>query len=143
VFGISMWEVVLILVIALIFLGPQQLAETAQVVGKLYRELQKMMWDIRNSVDLDALTSMDSHHNEPPQKNHEAAQQVVGQGDLVPPPEEKTGPDFYAALLEEAAEEEKEAESSDSAEVVEKKEVKVVKDKEPKDVGSNSEKPGM
>ena len=33
-----MWEVVLILVIALIFLGPRQLAETAKVAGKMYRE---------------------------------------------------------------------------------------------------------
>ena len=38
-----MWEVVAILVVALIFLGPKQLAETARVVGKMYRELQKMM----------------------------------------------------------------------------------------------------
>jgi sec-independent protein translocase protein TatB len=138
-----MWEVVLILVIALIFLGPQQLAETARVVGKMYRELQKMMWDIRNSVDLDSLTSLDSHHYEPPQKNHEEAQPVAGQGDLVPPPGEKTGPDFYAELLEKAAEEEKKAESSDSAEVQEKKEEKIDKDKEPRDVGSSSEKAGV
>lgn len=140
-FGISMWEVVAILVVALIFLGPQQLAETAKVVGKMYRELQKMMWDIRNSVDLDSLTSMDSQHSEPPQKNHDAAQRMIGQGDLVPPPGEKTGPDFYAELLEKAAEEEK-AESSDSADIQEKKEEKIDEDKEPKEVGPSSGKPG-
>jgi Sec-independent protein translocase protein TatA len=143
VFGISMWEVVLILVIALIFLGPQQLAETARVAGKMYRELQKMMWDIRNSVDLDSLTSMDSHHNEPPLKNHETAQRIADHGDLVPPPEEKTGPDFYAELMEKAAEEEKKAESSDSVDLPDKKEEKIDKDKEPKEAGSSSEKTGV
>ncbi len=141
-FGISMWEVVLILIVALIFLGPKQLAETARVVGKMYRELQKMMWDIRNSVDLDSLTSTDSRQFEPPQKNHEAAQRIVGQGDLVPPPGEKTGPDFYAELLEKAAEDEKKEESSESADIQEKKEEKTDKDKEPKEVGSSSENPG-
>ncbi|MGO9570587.1 MAG: twin-arginine translocase TatA/TatE family subunit [Desulfomonilaceae bacterium] len=141
-FGISMWEVVLILVIALIFLGPRQLAETARVFGKMYRELQKMMWDIRNSVDLDSLTSMDSHHHEPPRKNDEAAQSMVVHGDLVPPPGEKTGPDFYAELMEKATEEDKKAESSASADVQEKKEEKIDKEKEPKEAGPGNGKPG-
>jgi Sec-independent protein translocase protein TatA len=137
-----MWEVVLILVVALIFLGPQQLAETARVIGKMYRELQKMMWDIRNSVDLDSLTSMDSHRQETPHQTHEAAQRIIGQGDLVPPPGEKTGPDFYAELLEKAAEEEKKEESSGSADIQEKKEEKIDKDKVPKEVGPTGEKTG-
>ena len=48
-----MWEIVLILVVALIFLGPRQLTETARVLGKLYREIQKMAFDVRNSIDFD------------------------------------------------------------------------------------------
>ncbi len=127
-----MWEVVLILVVALIFLGPRQLAETAKVAGKLYRDLQKMMWDIRNSVDLDSLTSMDTHHYEPPRRNDEATRQVVDRGDLVPPTEEKTGPDFYAELLEKASQDEKKEEHEDLAETREKKEDKIEKQKEPK-----------
>lgn len=128
-----MWEVVAILVVALIFLGPQQLAETARVVGKMYRELQKMMWDIRNSVDLDSLTSSNSHQYEPPRKNHEAAQRMVAQTDLVPPPGEKTGPDFYAELLEKATEEDKKAESSDLSDVQDKKAEQIDQEKEPKE----------
>ena len=127
-----MWELVLILVVALIFLGPRQLAETAKIVGKLYRDLQKMMWDIRNSVDLDSLTSLDTHHYEPPRRNDEVARQVVDHGDLVPPTEEKTGPDFYAELLEKAAQDEQEATSGDSVAAREKKEDKIEKQKEPK-----------
>ncbi len=136
-----MWEVVLILVVALIFLGPRQLAETAKVAGKLYRDLQKMMWDIRNSVDLDALTSMDTHHYEPPRKNDEAARQIVDQGDLVPPAEEKTGPDFYAELIEKAAQEEEKAAPEDSAEQRAKKEEKIEKQKEPQKSTPTDEKP--
>jgi Sec-independent protein translocase protein TatA len=142
VFGISMWEVVLILVVALIFLGPSQLAETARVVGKMYRELQKMMWDIRNSVDLDSLTSSNSHQYEPPRKNHEAAQRIVGQGDLVPPPGEKTGPDFYAELLEKATEEDKKAESSDLSDGQDRKAEQIHQEKEPKEADPGNGKLG-
>jgi len=127
-----MWEVILILVVALIFLGPRQLAETAQVLGKMYRELQKMMWDIRNSVDLDSLTSTETHHNDPPRQNHEDARQVVPKGDLVPPPGEKTGPDFYAELIEKAAEDEKKENALDSGEPQEKEQEKIDDKMEPK-----------
>ena len=48
-----MWEIVLILAVALIMLGPKQLTETARVMGKLYREIQKMAFDVRNSIDFD------------------------------------------------------------------------------------------
>jgi len=136
-----MWEVVLILVVALIFLGPRQLAETAKVVGKMYRELQKMMWDIRSSVDLDSLTSTDSHHYEPPRKDPETTQRIGGLGDLVPPPGEKTGPDFYAELLEKAAEEEKKAEAADSADSQDNKEDKADREKGPTGPSASNEKP--
>lgn len=95
-----MWEVLLILVVALIFLGPKQLAETAKVMGKLYKELQKMTWDIRNSIDLDSLTSS---HPEPPKIKPSQAPPV----NLFPKPEDKSGPDFYADLLTQSKEEDK------------------------------------
>ena len=52
-FGISMYELGLIALIGLIFLGPRQLTETAKVVGKMVRELQKMASDVQKSIDLD------------------------------------------------------------------------------------------
>ncbi len=98
-----MWEIVLILVVALIFLGPRQLTETARVLGKLYREIQKMAYDVRNSIDFD----LDS----PPEpKDHfkkETAPNVTDDKALLPPLGEKTGPDFYADLLESSKEEDK------------------------------------
>jgi Sec-independent protein translocase protein TatA len=100
VFGVSMWEVLLILVVALIFLGPKQLAETAKVMGRLYKELQKMTWDIRNSIDIDSLTSS---RPEPPKSKPPQAPPA----NLFPKPEEKSGPDFYADLLNQSEETDK------------------------------------
>jgi Sec-independent protein translocase protein TatA len=115
VFGISMWEVVLILVVALIVLGPKQLTETARVLGRLYREVQKLASDVRNSVDLDSLTSTDqypeppAYQPEPPPPSKEVEGVPPGSG-------EKSGPDFYADLLESSKEEEQKEESASSQE---------------------------
>lgn len=112
-FGISMWEVVLILVVALIVLGPKQLTETARVLGKLYREIQKMASDVRNSVDLDALTSTD-HYPEPSAGKPESAESPKKDQTILAPLGEKSGPDFYADLLESSKEEKPEGGSTSS-----------------------------
>lgn len=113
VFGISMWEVVLILVVALIVLGPKQLTETARVLGRLYREVQKMASDVRNSVDLDSLTSMD-HYPEPSTHKPEQNSSPKEVESVLPGSGEKSGPDFYADLLESSKEEEQEEVSASS-----------------------------
>jgi len=107
VFGISMWEVVLILVVALIVLGPRQLTETAKIVGKLYRELQKMTSDLRSSIDLDTSSSSSTHYPPPPQYRPPS--------EALEPSEKKTGPDFYADLLEKSGEDEKKEQSEPQA----------------------------
>jgi len=116
VFGISMWEVVLILIVALIVLGPKQLTETARVVGRLYRELQRMTSELRSSIDLDSPPSSPNYY-EPPSPEHK--------GHSLDPfknPEKKTGPDFYADLLEQSAEEDKnESEAESTQQESEKK----------------------
>ena len=104
-----MGELVLIMVVALIVLGPKQLLETAKVGGKLYRELVRMAGDLRNSVDLDALTSDTKPHVPPPPPVQPGADDP--DKDLKPPAGEKSGPDFYADLLESAREEVREAEA--------------------------------
>jgi Sec-independent protein translocase protein TatA len=108
-----MWEIVLILVVALILLGPQQLTETARVLGKLYREIQKMAFDVRNSIDFDSEPSEPRPQTYKPEK--ETERKVIGDEALLPPPGEKTGPDFYAELLESSKEEEKKSETGESS----------------------------
>jgi len=115
VFGISMWEIGLILIVALIFLGPRQLAETARVVGRWYRELNKMSWDIRNSIDLDSITS-----SAPSPSRHDTLSESSGPTspeteDLAAPPAQKTGPDFYGELLESSKEEDEKTPSETPA----------------------------
>jgi Sec-independent protein translocase protein TatA len=108
-----MGEFVLIMMVALIVLGPKQLLETAKVAGKAYRELVKMAGDLRNSVDLDALTSDRKPHVPPPPPAPPPAQPAAADTsqDVTPPPLERSGPDFYADLLESAREEVRMAEA--------------------------------
>jgi Sec-independent protein translocase protein TatA len=102
VFGISMWEIVLILVVALIVLGPKQLVETARAAGKVYREILKMAGDIRGSIDLDSLSSHEPRIT--PAYRPPTPPSPSGQ-DTIPPAGAKSGPDFYADLLESSKEE--------------------------------------
>jgi Sec-independent protein translocase protein TatA len=97
-----MWEVGLILLVALIVLGPQQLVEVARTLGKLYRDLQKMTWDLRNSIDLDSITSLEPDQHKPAKEKTDIAGTAGMDKELLPPPGEKSGPDFYADLLEAA-----------------------------------------
>ncbi len=124
-----MWEIVLILVVALILLGPKQLTETARVLGKMYREIQKMAFDIRNSIDFDSEPFSPPSHDVKPEKETEG--KIVDDKALLPPPGEKAGPDFYAELLESAKEEKKPETRESSSETSEKTASLPQKAKEP------------
>ncbi len=101
-----MYEFGLIALIGLIFLGPRQLAETAKVVGRMIRELQKMATDVQRTINLD----LDSPTPRPPTYNHgrsenPASSEAPGNmdKDLILASGEKSGPDFYADLLASSA----------------------------------------
>ena len=49
-FGIGTWEVLLILVLALIIWGPGKLPEIARTLGKAVRALRKASFDLTNAV---------------------------------------------------------------------------------------------
>lgn len=108
-FGISMWEIVVILVVGLIILGPRQLAEVARTAGKLYREIQKMTWDLKNSIDLDEITSpskksdiasYSESRTETTESTEDKEITEPEHQELDFMPGEKSGPDFYADLIE-------------------------------------------
>ena len=123
-----MWEIVVILVVGLIILGPRQLAEVARTAGKLYREIQKMTWDLKNSIDLDEITSPSKKSDSVSYTDSatEATETTETKETTEPEhqeldfmPGEKSGPDFYADLIEESRKEEEapedyEATSADS-----------------------------
>ncbi len=53
-FGIGMSEMLLILVIALIVLGPQKLPEVAKFLGKALNEIRRATNEIKESMDVDS-----------------------------------------------------------------------------------------
>lgn len=137
-----MWELGLIILVALILLGPRQLTETARVLGRLYREVTKLTTDLRNSVDLDSLTSTTSspsHLDADPVKPA-AEQDPKPDMDLLAAPGERSGPDFYADLLESTKEEAEGEKSPDTEPSEEGPQPEEVASETGKDPGESVEK---
>lgn len=51
VFGLSFWEIAIILMVALIILGPKKLPELAKSLGKGIREFRKATDDFKSTMD--------------------------------------------------------------------------------------------
>ena len=49
-FGMGMWEVLLVLVVALIIWGPGRIAEIGKTLGKMVRALKKATFDLTAQV---------------------------------------------------------------------------------------------
>jgi sec-independent protein translocase protein TatB len=54
-FGLGFQEVIVILVVALIVIGPKKLPELAKVLGKALRELRRATDDIKQNFDMDPI----------------------------------------------------------------------------------------
>jgi Tat protein translocase TatB subunit len=50
-FGLGVWEIILILVTALVVLGPQKLPQVARQLARLLGELKRISEDVRRNVD--------------------------------------------------------------------------------------------
>ena len=59
-FGIGMPEMILILAIALIVIGPKKLPDLAKSIGRAMGEFKKATNDLKESFDVDE----DTHHQE-------------------------------------------------------------------------------
>ena len=53
-FGIGMWELMIIFVVALLIFGPKRLPELARTLGKGMAEFRRASYDLRNSFNFDA-----------------------------------------------------------------------------------------
>ena len=52
-FGISIWEMILIFAIALVVIGPDKLPDLAKTVGRMMGELKKAVSDLKESINLE------------------------------------------------------------------------------------------
>ena len=52
-FGIGMQELLIILAVALIVLGPKKLPELARTLGRAFSEFQRATQELRSSINLD------------------------------------------------------------------------------------------
>jgi Tat protein translocase TatB subunit len=91
VFNLGFGELVVILVVALVFLGPKMLPEIATGLGKVIREIRKATADIKQDIELDDMI------RKPLQELRDAA---------TLPPEELKRRDEIKAAQRKAAEEE-------------------------------------
>ena len=57
-FGIGMQEIIVILVLALIVIGPKKLPEVAKALGKGYGEFRRAFEDMRTSINTDINADM-------------------------------------------------------------------------------------
>ncbi len=52
-FGMGFGELLLVLVIAVIFLGPEKIPETARTLGKWFNEIKSSLDDVKKSFETD------------------------------------------------------------------------------------------
>ncbi|MEQ9501907.1 MAG: twin-arginine translocase TatA/TatE family subunit [Deltaproteobacteria bacterium] len=76
-FGLSFWEIGIILAIALIVLGPTKLPELARSLGKGIREFRKATEDFKTTVD------EEMHKPDPPKQVEAPQSEEVAE--LLPP----------------------------------------------------------
>lgn len=67
-FGMSWLELFIILIVALLVIGPEKLPEVARGLARLIRQFQKIIHDIRNSINLEEFEHKmrESSHYTPP-----------------------------------------------------------------------------
>jgi Tat protein translocase TatB subunit len=80
-FGIGMQEILVLLVIALVVIGPKKLPEMAKALGKGYGEFRRAFEDMRSSINADVKT------DEEKERMRESQERVQ------PPPEAKPAPE--------------------------------------------------
>ncbi len=52
-FGMGFGEILVVLVIAVIFLGPEKIPETARTLGKWFNEIKSSMDEVKKSFETD------------------------------------------------------------------------------------------
>lgn len=90
-FGMSLTEILLILAVALIILGPEKLPELARTLGKGVRQMRRAAMDVRRAIDFDDVRSGFDPQGAPPNTQpidpyRAAAQEDDADASLQPEP---------------------------------------------------------
>ena len=59
-FGLGFQEIIIILIVALLIIGPRKLPDLAKSLGKAFREFKHATEDLKQNFDLDELTREDT-----------------------------------------------------------------------------------
>jgi TatA/E family protein of Tat protein translocase len=86
-FGLGFPEIIVILAVALIVLGPKRLPELAQSLGKALKEFRKATSEVRDGIEKDIRSSRDEPQQSPP------APEIQSLLDKAPSPPRKNGHD--------------------------------------------------
>ncbi len=71
-FGIGFQELILIMIVAIIVLGPKRLPEAARTLGKFFREFKSAVDEVKESVSTDLTTIV--QEEKPKKKTEELAE---------------------------------------------------------------------
>lgn len=101
-FGLGFTEILVILVVALIFLGPEKLPEAAKMIGKTLGELRRTVDEIR--FDITSSDYRSSQPTRPPESN----------SGLIPGAFTSEGPAPASVLADEPSTEDNKSDNTDT-----------------------------
>jgi Tat protein translocase TatB subunit len=84
-FGLGLTEIMVILVVALLFIGPEKLPEVAKSLGRGLRELRKVTDDVRDTVNTTVVDAVKEVARRP-DTVAKAATETRPKEDQEPPP---------------------------------------------------------
>ncbi|MBN2374418.1 twin-arginine translocase subunit TatB [bacterium] len=87
-FGIGMTELIVILVIALLVIGPDKLPELARMLGKGMSEFKRAAEDFRTNIYMDM--KAEDEKNKPSQKGQAQDKKTVENAEAIKVTEEKS-----------------------------------------------------
>ena len=79
-FGIGMTELIVILIIALLVIGPKKLPDMARSLGKGLREFRKATSDLKDEFQVDDLENLDLEEDTPLEDESEKDKEIAPEG---------------------------------------------------------------
>ncbi|MBP8626120.1 MAG: twin-arginine translocase subunit TatB [Syntrophorhabdaceae bacterium] len=82
-FGIGLPELIVILVVALLVVGPSKLPELAKSIGKAFGEFRRMADEVKETIEEEVTKEQAPEDTE--DNSHEATQDTIGDEKTNPP----------------------------------------------------------